>query len=222
MGKKRIKKFLKIFFIVLLIIIILFLINTLINFMIIKKIQQNIKPYLASTNYHIKSVATEENGTVITMNYYEKDGKQTMIMERNLNGEIITMSMYNNGERTDIFYDTPEEKTVQLNAETTIWFKIFDCVETDNDWQTFIGSMTTNIRKTKYNEKECYVVSDFMSPNFMSGNEKDEFYIEKDTGLYVKANIGNEVTEREYEFDNVKDEIFVEPDIGQYTIKENK
>ncbi len=215
MKNKKIKKILKITALIVLVIIILVLIHTIRNFVIIKEIQNNASKYLASTNYHIKSVATEEDGVIVTANYYEKDNKQTMIMERNMNGKIAKMSMYNNGERTNIYYDNEEEKTVQLDAEVALWFEIFDCLETENDWQTFIMSITTKISKTQYNEKECYIVN--LS---MNGNEKNEYYIEKDTGLYVKANIAGQIAEREYEFNNVSDEVFVEPDVSEYRVQE--
>ena len=216
MENKKTRKLFKIILLIVLIVIILLSIHTIRNFIIIKEIQNNVSNYLMSTNYHIKSVATEKDGVIVTVNYYEKDNKQAMIMERNSNGEITKMSMYNNGERTNIYYDNEVEKTVQLDANITLWFKIFDCLETENNGQTFMKSLTSIIKTTEYNDKECYIVNLFMN----NGGEKNEYYIDKETGLYVKANIYDQITEREYEFDNVSDEIFIEPDISQYTIQE--
>lgn len=216
MKNIKVKKMLKIILFIILIIIILLLIHTVRNFIIIKEIQNNISPYLDSTNYHIKSVATEADGTIITINYYEKDNKQTMIMERNNNGNIEKMSMYNNGERTNIYYDTNAGKTVQLNAETTLFFEIFNCLETENGGQTFMMSLTSNIMTKNYNDKECYVVNLFMNNN----GKKEEYYIDKGTGLYIKANIFDQIVERTYEFDNVSDDLFTEPDISEYAIQE--
>lgn len=222
MEKKKIRKALKIFLIVVLVVILLLLIYTMRNFMIIKKLQQNVEPYLSSTNYHIKSVSTDNNGIVVTMNYYQKDSKKVCFVEKNDNGDITKRSMYNNGERTDTFTETANSKIAQLNGKTIIAVQIFDYLQTDNDWQTFLSSITTKIKKTEYNEKECYIINDFFSVMSLTGTFKNEVYIEKDTGLYVKSIIDESSSEREYEFDNVDDSIFVEPDISQYTLKEKE
>lgn len=222
MEKKKIRKVLKIFLIVILIVILFLLIHTIRNFMIIKKLQQNVEPYLSTTNYHIKSVETAKNGIVVTMNYYQKDNKKVCFLEKNNNGEIVKMSIYNNGERTDIFTETANSKTVQLTENGIVNVQIFDYFQTDNSWQTFLESITAKIKKTKYNEKECYIINDFFSMMALNGTYKNEVYIEKDTGLYVKSIIDDSSSEREYEFDNVDDSIFTEPDIGQYTLKEKE
>ena len=47
---------------------------------------------------------------------------------------------------------------------------------------------------------------------------KNEYYINKQTGLLVKSVINDIIAQREYEFDNIDDSIFIEPDINQYTI----
>lgn len=74
----------------------------------------------------------------------------------------------------------------------------------------------TRISNGKLNQKECYIINDFVNPFFMNDNNKNEVYIEKDTGLYIKSIMGSNVTDREYEFDNVEDSIFIEPDISEY------
>ena len=52
----------------------------------------------------------------------------------------------------------------------------------------------------------------------MNDENKNEVYLEKDTGLVVKATFGDEAIDRNYEFDNVDDEVFVEPNIGEYKL----
>ncbi len=54
----------------------------------------------------------------------------------------------------------------------------------------------------------------------LNGTYKNEVYLEKNTGLYVKSIIDESNSEREYEFDTVDDSIFSEPDISQYTLKQ--
>ena len=216
----KVKKILKIIGIILAILIVLLLIHTIRNFVIITDLQNKISQYSNSNNYYIKSIATENNGTVITMEYYKKDNKQVVFLERNLNGEINKISMYDNGEKTDTYAETKDSKIAQLDSGTIISVNIYNQLETDSNWQTFLGSIFTNIKSINYNGKECYIVKGFLSSNSLNF-ENSETYIEKDTGLFVK-NISDDITtEREYEFDNVEDTIFTEPDLSQYTIQEN-
>ena len=220
MEKKKIRKVLKIILIVALIALAIVVIHIIRNFIIITNLQSKISEYSNSTNYYTKSVANENNGIIITMKYYKKDNKQAVFLERNLNGEITKMSMYNNGERTDLFIEATDSKIAQLNSETMMSVDIYNQLETENSWQTFLGSIFSSVKSTKYNGKDCYAISNFMSSNSLS-YDKQTVYIDKDTGLSVKNEIDKIVTEREYEFNNVEDSIFVEPDISQYTLKEN-
>ena len=215
------KKIFKILGIILLVVIAIFLIHTIRNYIIITDLQNKIADYSNSTNYYTKSVATESNGTVVTMEYYKKDKKEVVFLERNLNGEISKISMYNNGERTDTFWDNKESKTAQLDSGTIIGVNIYNFTETDNKWQTFLGSILANVKSTNYNGKECYIIKGFLSSLSLT-SEGAETYIEKETGLYLKTIEGDRTTERKYEFDKVDDSIFVEPDISQYTLKEKE
>ena len=215
----KIKKVLKILGIIVVILIILLLIYTIRNYVIIRNLQNKFSQYSNSSNYYIKSVSTEKDGTIVTTEYYQKDNKQALFLEKNLNGELSKISMYNNGERTDIFWENEENKTAQLDSGTTISMDIYNYLETDNNWQTFLGCFTSRIKSTNYNGKDCYLIKGFMSSTSLT-SEDAEIYIDKETGLFVKTNSSGIVNEREYEFDNVDDSIFEEPDISQYTIKE--
>lgn len=217
----KVKKVLKITGSIVAILIILVLIHTIRNYVIIKGLQDKISQYSNRSNYYIKSVATEDNGTIVTMEYYKKDNKQAVFLERNLNGEISKISMYNNGERTDTFWDNKENKTAQLDSGTIMTVNMYNHLETDNNWQTFLGSIFAKIKSTNYNGKECYIIKGFPSSLSLTF-EGAETYIEKDTGLYLKTIEGDRTTERKYEFDKVDDSIFVEPDISQYTLKEKE
>ena len=214
----KIKKVLKILGIIVVILIILLLIYTIRNYVIIRNLQNKFSQYSNSSNYYIKSVSTEKDGTIVTTEYYQKDNKQVLFLERNLNGETSKISMYNNGERTDIFWENEENKTAQLDSGTTISMDIYNYLETDNNWQTFLGCLTSRIKSTNYNGKDCYLINGFMSSTSLT-SEDAEIYIDKETGLFVKTNESGIVNEREYEFDKVDDSIFEKPDISQYTIK---
>ena len=213
----KMKKILMVLGIIIAVLVIIALIHTIRNYMIITDLQNKISQYVDSVNYYTKSIATVKDGT-ITMEYYRKDNNQVVFLERNLNGTINKVAMYNNGEKTDTFTQTPDTKIAQLNSGTIMSIGIYNHLETENNWQTFLGSMFASVKSTNYNGKDCYIIKGFMSSTSLTF-EGAETYIEKDTGLFIKDIEGETITEKEYEFDNVDDSIFIEPDISQYTLK---
>ena len=215
----KMKKILMVLGIIIAILVVIVLVHTIRNYMIITDLQDKISQYADSVNYYTKSIATVKDGT-ITMEYYRKDNNQVVFLERNLNDTINKIAMYNNGEKTDTFTQTPDTKIAQLNSGTIMSIGIYNHLETENNWQTFLGSMFASVKSTNYNGKDCYIIKGFMSSTSLT-YEGAETYIEKDTGLFIKDIEGETITEKEYEFDNVDDSIFVEPDISQYTLKSN-
>lgn len=214
------KKIFKIIGILLLIIIAIFLIHTIRNYTIITKMQNKIAQYSNSTNYHIKSTSTSKEGTTVIMEYYKKDNKQRVTMERNLNGEMLKVSMYDNGERTDVFTENSEGKNCDINSSTSIMqINLYNFLENDNKWQTFFSSAISSIKTTKYNDKECYSIKGYLSTTSLTG-KNGEVIIDKETGLFLKSTETDDTIEREYEFNNVDDSVFAEPDISQYKIKQ--
>ena len=221
--KKIVKNVLKVMLIIIAILIVILIIHSIRNYIIITDLQKKISKYDDSSNHFIKSVSTESNGTIIKSEYYQKDDKQVLFLEKKANEEIVKISIYNNGKRIDIFTETKDVKEVTLNSGPLININIINYLETDNKWQTIICSVMSKIKSTKYNGKDCYIVKGFMSSSSLS-YEEQETYIDKDTGLALKikaTDIINEI-EYEYEFNNVDDEIFAEPDISQYTLIEKK
>lgn len=214
------KKILKIVLIIVLFLIALFCIAVLRKVIIIKGIQKTAANYLNSTNYHIESIAKEDNGTKVTINYYQKNDKQAMVMERNLNNQLSTIRMYNNNNQIDMFYDTPEEKTAHLNTASPMVIGLYDYFECENLFQTITACIPARIQKIKYDGKTCYVVDNFMSQTMLHGTDVDKVYVDKETGLCIKTNLNGIITDRKYEFDNVDDSVFIEPDIKQYKVEE--
>lgn len=215
------KKILKIVGIVLLVVLILFLIHTIRNYIIISDLQDKISNYTDSTNYYKKTVFTNGDGAITTMEYYKKGSKEVIFIERVLNEEKYKLSKYNNGERVDTFIEKGEEKTCTLDDDAnTLQVNLNNFLETSNNWQTLLGSITSNIKSSSYEGKDCYIIKGFMSDSNLT-YEDSKVYIEKDTGLCLKDESDEMNTEYEYKFDNVDDSIFVEPDISQYTLKEN-
>lgn len=218
MNKKKVFKTIGI---LVLIIVILMLLYVIRNTIIVTKLQKNIKEYTSKTNFSIKVINSTSETSKMTVNYYKKDNKEAVILERNVDENSVKMSFYNNGERKDLFIETNDKKTVQVNTKNQLLgLNITDSLQTDNLWQTILYSSIARIKTENVNGKECYKVSNFYSPYWMYGDNITEFYIEKDTGLLIKTVIDDEVAVREYSFDDVEDSAFVEPDIGLYTVVE--
>lgn len=218
------KRFFKIILLIIVVLLVLFLIHAIRNYVIITSLQNKVKPYTQSTNFHIKSVANEGDGTEITINMYQKENRQVIILERSKDGKVTNkISSYNNGERIDTFYESNESKIVKLNSANSISIEVVDYLKTDNKWQNFIYGIPTIIKTTNYNGKICYKVNNFLSPYYLLDYDttKNNLIIEKDTGLCLKNETGKIITERTYEFDSVNDDIFAEPDISQYKLQEN-
>ena len=212
------KKFLKTLGCILLVIIVIILIHTVRNYIIITKLQTNISNYANSTNFYKATITTIEDGTKVTVKYYKKDNKQAVFINRDLNENKKQVAMYDNGDRVDIFIDSKESKVAKLNSGKIMSEGIYNQLENENKWQTFLGSILANVRKTNYNNKECYIIKNFLSTTSLE-YEGAKIYVEKDTGLLIRTDEGDAVAEYEYDFDNVDDSIFAEPDISQYTLE---
>ena len=138
MSKKNI---LKIIGIILLIVIAIFVIHTIRNYIIITDLQNKIAKYTSNTNYSIKSISTSKEGTKVIMEYYKKENKQAIFMERNINGETLKVSMYDNGERIDVFTESSEGKSCDINSKVSIMqINLYNFLENDNKWQTLFSS----------------------------------------------------------------------------------
>ncbi len=215
------KKTFKIILLIILIVLAIFVLYTLRNFIIVKGLQNKIAQYTSISNFSatINQTFTDDSTNVL-INYYQDGNKQVVILQRtDSNGEVTKMSQYNNGERCDVFWNTKDSKTAQLNAVNTINVQLTNSLETDNDWQTLLACTFAVIKSTNYNGKDCYLITNYMSPLFMNGTEKNEVYVDKETGIAIKNIMDNQITEKEYNFNTVDESVFTEPDIGQYTLK---
>ena len=218
------KKALGVVGIIVLVLLTIFLIHTTRNFIIVTRLQNNIEKYKTSTNFHIKSVSKDTRGIIMTANFYRKDKKRVSIVERNMDGEIARISVYGEygGQEFNTYIENSENKIAVLNENSvSLNMEIYNGVESDSSWHTFLSSMFTFIGSEKINGKKCYVVHNY--PSFLElisvGN--NIYYIEEDTGLMIKSITNNQTADKEYEFDNVDDNVFAEPDISEYTIREN-
>ena len=223
MNKKIIKKILIILLIIISIALVLFSAHTIRNYIIVKNVEKNISKYLGSTNYHMTATQLDNNykDLKIITNYYRKDNKELAIIERHMGDDLTTMSMYYDGEKTNMYWVTKDEKLASLNVQKSIYVNLYNMLENDTKWQTIVACALSTIKSTNINGKDCYKISNYMSTSSMVGQDKNEIYLDKDTGLCMKSIMDRQIYERKYEFDNVSDDIFVEPDINEYKIQES-
>ena len=206
-------KIIKIILIVILVLVVLFLANTIRKFIIVKDLQNKISKYISSNNFYmIVESDNTINGKKGKTEYYKKDDKELLIMYMSLDSGDAKISSYNNGKRIDTFTEGPDYKRADIDSNFTSKVSIVNGIEdTGTDLNTFLACIIgLRISRTKYNDIDCYLVK----------LGKDEYYIEKDTGLLLKSLVNDTrtYTYRTYEFDTVTDEIFIEPDISEYEI----
>lgn len=209
--------------VIFLIAIIGMLIHTIRNYNIIIDLQNKVSSYSSATNYHIKtSYDSEDVGHVETDFYRKNDKRAFFTVNTNSSGEVNKMLTYDNGKRVDFFAETPEKKIAQIGSAVSPNFVISNGLETDSNFRTFILSFFANIRSVKYDDKDCYMIRNFMSADLLyDADTTSVSYIEKETGLELSRTFDGKTEQKIVEFDNVDDAIFVEPNIGEYDIIEN-
>ena len=217
------KKVLKIIGIILLVLILIVLIHTIRNYIILSKLSGEISMYKNSNNYNAKFVTDFDNGNTVIMDYYKKDNKQAMFMERKFDGETVKLSFYDNGERVNMYTEVGASKTVEQNTESLMSIQIFNGLEFDknnNSLTNFLISSMAFIRSEKCDNQDCYRFTNILT--MFNKDNSDTWIINKETGLPVKSLNKESTVNREYKFNCVEDSIFTEPDISEYKIQENK
>lgn len=209
---------------IILILIIIFLGFTIRKMIIIKDLNQKISKYVDSDNHYERIINNSSENKTVT-EYYCKGENAVLFLNTTIKstGETRKLTNYYKGEKTNTYIETGKDKVALLDSNglpSKIMIINFDYG--NNIWNLFQIALATSIKSEEYNGKECYLFNSRMA---------DDCYIEKETGLILKAKYGTEVTENGnesdiiveyyYEFDNVDDSIFVEPDISQYKIQES-
>lgn len=217
------KKVLKIILLFILIAIIIFLAITIRKMIIISDLNNKVSKYINSNNRYEKIVNNSEGMT----EFYLKDENALMIytLKEKDTGKNRKLMQYTKGDKVNTYIEAGDSKIAMLGAskdevQSQIMIMGFDYE--NNLWSLFKLATMSKIKTVKYEGKDCYFVQSLIA---------DNAYIQKQTGLTLKANNGYSVkedgteeaivAEYYYEFDNVDDSIFVEPDISQYKIQEN-
>ena len=213
----------KIFLIILAIVILGILTHTIRNFIIISELQDTFKQYADVDNYHIKvAYDSEETGHTET-NFYRKEDKKAFFIENvNLSGEVVRLLTYDSGKRVDFFTETIDEKNAFLGTASSPKFSIDNGIMTDSLGQKLLCCFLARIRSIKYNERDCYEITNFMSVSFLYDDETTVSIIDKESALELSRKwSASRTEERLTEINTVDDSVFIEPNIAEYEIKEN-
>lgn len=204
--------------------ILAFLAFTIREMITLKNLNKKVAQFVNNNEHYEKIINDSGNTTTIT-EYYCKGDNAVLFLNTTLNstGETRKLTNYFKGDKVNSYIESGEDKIALLNTNGIPSKVMIRQVDSGNNlWELFLVSLATSIRSEEYNGKDCYV---------LSLGENAKTYIDKDTGLTLKAiegvavdENGNEIVqtiEYHYEFDNVDDNIFVEPDISEYKIQEN-
>ena len=218
LNSKRQVLILKVILFILLLFIFIFLFHTIRNYVIISSLQNKILTYTNNSNYATKRVSIYDNITTLTTTYYKKNNKTLYIIEKEENGENSRISTYYDGKSKNTFIESENQKVAVINSEITVPDDgIYEYLDTSTIWSKLKLSISSFIKSSKYNNIPCYV---FCSNG--DNGEKFEVYLDKSTGLFLKADSDSKTIEQiEYSFDNVNDSVFIEPDVKDYVVKNN-
>ena len=212
-GRKILKWILLILFVILIIVI------TLITrkMIIISNLQNKISQYKESSNYYAKILAYFEESKEITECYVKEDSYLSTIIHNNT-GKVVE---YCDGKIVNTYIDTIDgEKILEVNGVPDKILVADYLANIDKFKSIFIS-----IKSEKYNEQDCYYIE------FSQNTDKIGVYINKETGLPMKACNGmstnsngekfDNFIEYQYEFDVVTNEDIKEPDITGYQMVDN-
>lgn len=218
LNSKRHVLILKVILFILLLFIFIFLFHTIRNYVIISSLQNKIITYVNNSNYTTKRVSIYDNISTLTTTYTKKNNKILFSIEKEENGEKSKISTYYDGKSKNTYIESENQNVAVINSEINVPDDgIYEYLDTSNIWSKLWLSISSFIKSSRYNDIPCYV---FCSNG--DNGEKVEVYLDKSTGLFLKAELDSKTIEQvEYSFNNVNDTVFVEPDIENYVVKNN-
>lgn len=218
------KKILKISLFIVIILIVIFLAFTIRNMIILKTLNQKVAKFVSSDSYYEK-IINDSGKTETIVEYYCKGDNAVLFLNTTDKdtGETRKLTNYYKDEKTNTYIEADENKIALLDSNGLPSRIMIRQVDTGNNvWDLFLISLATSIKSEEYEGKECYV---------LSLGETSKVYVEKETGLALKANEGIVVDENGnetvqeveyyYDFNSIEDSIFEEPNINEYKIQEN-
>lgn len=203
--------------------ILAFLAFTIREMITLKNLNRKVAQFV--NNEHYEKIINDSGDTTTIAEYYCKGDNAVLFLNTIIKdtGKTRKLTNYYKGEKANSYIEADGNKIALLNTNGLPSKVMIRQVDAGNNlWELFLMSLATSIRSEEYNGKDCYV---------LSLGETSKTYIDKETGLTLKAVEGTVVDENgnesvqtmeyHYEFDNVDDNIFVEPDISEYKIQEN-
>lgn len=161
---------------------------------------------------------TSSNSSAISVEYYTKNGKHVVIQKRIVYSAEATITTYNTSEKITSYYDTLTDKIVKYNTPSAISVNLNNYFI--NLANTTMGKilmrLCLTIKSVDCEGTEAYLIKALFEDYI------NEEYIDKATDLTIKTIFDNDISKKEYEFENVNDEIFIELDISKYSVVEDE
>ena len=194
--------------------IIIFVAHTMRNFFIIKNIV-GLQKNLTYIN-NVTRISTVNNNSFTVVAYKKKNLEKT-IVGNNTKGTVVWITYKDTS--------TGEEIRVCEGADTKFYTKNIDQYKNtmvnlavgfngyeQNARTMLAGGIHCIIVSERVNEKDCYkVIID----------QNQTYWVEKDTGLVIKAKGGESEVDYTYNFSIVDDSVFKLPDLSKYEQREN-
>lgn len=234
---KRYKNKLRVLRIIILIIILAFAISAVRKMYIVGDLYNKAEQIVKNTNYH-REITSMSEGNFTKTEIWATENKIKMILKKFENNKIEIREIYGTkkGSIENSTFDSyianeyttiNGEKTAKLNKEIQIGVEPQTPFYVENKFQLFLYAIPTSIKRTTFDGKECYYITNYKEP--FSINEAG-MYLDKETGLPISyAGYETEFTdsglgrmpaaEYKYEFNTVTEEDFVEPDLSEYKVE---
>ena len=210
------------------ILIVLFVVFPGRNMVIIASLKDKVEVFnQKSNNMYIKISHYSSTTSPLTFECYYKDDIVKVITTTSGLGATTTTE-YRYPDQSRIFTDAPYEKTLTIldSPEDGYVSSILTDLYYNSITDLFSMSVKSKISTIKLDGKECYMISNI----FENEESKLRWYVDKDTGLLLKAvqrglvegqyqsTYQTTVIEYEYSFGIVTDEDMQEPNETEYTL----
>ena len=209
------RKVKKMFSIILILFIICFIFYTIRNFIIYSSIYSKVSLYYNTNNVYYENYSSAEPEKLIK--YSKLNDFEKIETVKNNSICLINWNDFSNNEFLDIFI----KDNVVVNRDKkpeTHNLPLFVVKEDNSFTNKFMKSMSTLITTEKFEESDCYVITQSMQKT----------WIEKETGLILKIEQKTKINDEEkivtiiysnWKFDELTNEDIKKPNTDNYLIK---
>lgn len=200
---------------------------------IIVSLSNKAKEYQKSDNYYARMYQYEGNTIATTEIYHKKEKEVAIDSHWASDGTSSKLTKYKDENKINVYIEAENDKVALLDVKkdgTFPMMKAVNYMKLNNIFELMLNAITCPVKTTKCNGKECYYFSNWYNSNMIVSEGDSGIYIDKETGLPVRAaggtvgsnaGIKDVIIDYEFEFDNVKDEDLKEPDVSNYRIEAN-